>query len=162
MLSSGGRILLEQLEGKRSKMYLDGGGVPTIGIGHVIRPFEQWMNTATLTDSQIYALLDADLATFQNAVSAAIKVPLNQSQFDALTILAFNIGAGAFASSTLVKVINAKETPEKITDAWDNWVKDNGQIIPGLVNRRATEIALYFTGEEKKNLDKSSSIQSLA
>jgi len=104
--------------------------------------------------------------TFGEALTQAIenqkRLEQNQSQFDALTILAFNIGAGAFASSTLVKVINAKETPEKITDAWDNWVKDNGQIIPGLVNRRATEIALYFTGEEKKNLDKSSSIQSLA
>jgi len=47
-------------------------------------------------------ILSRDLATFQAAVSTAVKVSLNQNEFDALVSLAFNIGAGAFSKSTLM------------------------------------------------------------
>ncbi len=36
-----------------------------------------------------------------------VAVPLTQNQFDALVSLIYNIGEGNFASSTLLKMLNA-------------------------------------------------------
>lgn len=161
-LSSGGILLLEQLEGKRNSMYIDSAGHPTIGIGHLILPTEGWMNTATLTDDQVYTLLRSDIRRFEIAVANAIKVPLEQEQFDALVILAFNIGTGAFATSTVVQRINAKDTQARIVEAWGWWNKANGQVLQGLVNRRNAEIELFVNGAKKKGPAKSSSTASSA
>jgi len=155
-LSSGGRLLLEQLEGKRSTMYIDSAGHPTIGIGHLILPTEVWMKTATLTDAQIYDLLAKDIRRFEIAVSNAITVPLCESQFDALVIFAFNIGTGAFRDSTLVQRINSGASPDEIAYQWKRWNKAGGQVTQGLSNRRQAEVDLYLTGCEKKSEGSSS------
>ena len=44
-----------------------------------------------------------DLKKFESAVNNAVKIPLNQNQFDALVSLAYNIGTDAFSKSTLMK-----------------------------------------------------------
>jgi lysozyme len=150
-LSSGGKLLLAELEGKRAKMYLDSAGLPTIGIGHLITSSEPHLMTATLTDSQIYALLDADLVRFENAVQSAVRIPLEQHQRDALIILAFNIGTTGFRNSTVVARINAKAPEADIREAWGRWKMAGGQVVQGLINRRNREMELYFTGAEKKS-----------
>lgn len=150
-LSSGGKLLLAELEGKRSSMYLDSAGLPTIGIGHLITSSEPHLMTATLTDSQIYALLDADLVRFEQAVQSAVRIPLQQHQRDALIILAFNIGTSAFRNSTVVARINDKATEADIREAWGRWKMAGGQVVQGLINRRNREMELYFTGAEKKS-----------
>jgi lysozyme len=38
-----------------------------------------------------------------------VKVPLLQAEYDAYTDLSYNIGSGAFCSSTIVKRLNAGE-----------------------------------------------------
>ena len=48
-------------EGKRHKAYRDSRGLLTIGVGHLIKPNEQWMITATLTDEQVEDLFKSDL-----------------------------------------------------------------------------------------------------
>ena len=42
----------------------------------------------------------------EQAVNNGVKVALNQNQFDALVSFTFNVGVGAFTSSTLLKVLN--------------------------------------------------------
>jgi lysozyme len=130
-------------------MYRDSAGLPTIGIGHLITANEQHLLTATLTDSQIHALLRQDIVRFENAVNSGITVPLNQSQFDALVILAFNIGTGAFAGSTVRNRINSRDTEANIREAWGRWKMAGGRIVQGLINRRNRELELYFKGEQQ-------------
>jgi len=94
-------------EGKRNKMYKDSKGLPTIGVGHLIRPAEQHLLTATLSDEEVKDLLRSDLKWCSETVENAVKVPLNQNQFDALYSLCFNIGPTAFRNSTVVRRLNA-------------------------------------------------------
>lgn len=143
--------MLTELEGKRSTMYRDSAGLPTIGVGHLILASEPHLMVANLTDSQIRTLLAADVIRFENAVTNCVDVPLEQSQFDALVMLSFNIGASGFCNSTVVARINAKDTKERITEAWNRWKMAGGQVIPGLITRRNKEIDLYFNGGEKKS-----------
>jgi len=94
-------------EGKRNKAYQDVKGLWTTGVGHLIRPSEQHLITAVLTDEEVKDLLKRDLEWCSEAVESSVKVPLAQAQFDALYSLCFNIGGTAFKNSTVVRKLNA-------------------------------------------------------
>ncbi|UYY77475.1 lysozyme [Sphingomonas sp. R1] len=137
--SSAGIALIKQFEGERLTAYICPAGILTIGVGHTgadVKPGQK------ITVAESEALLRADLARFEKAVSAAVKVPLNQNQFDALVALAFNIGAGAFAGSTLVRLLNGKDYAGAAAQ-FERWNKGGGKVLPGLVARRAAEAALF-------------------
>ena len=93
-------------EGERLAAYLDTQGIVTIGVGHVDSTLKLGQR---ISKEQSAALLAQDLGKFEEAINAAVHVPLNQNQFDALVSLAFNIGASAFRNSTLVKKLNTKD-----------------------------------------------------
>lgn len=143
-LDSNGRKLIEQWEGRSNTAYLDTGGVWTIGIGHAIKPNEQHLRTATLSDAEVDALFTADVAWAEEAVRDLFPGITRQSQFNALVSFVFNLGASQVASSTLRQVINAKGSAEDIRAQWMRWVNDNGQRVQGLVNRRAAEVREFF------------------
>lgn len=133
-LSPAGQRLIEQFEGRKNLAYLDGGGVWTIGIGHT-RGVRRGM---TATNAQIDAWFAEDSAEAVAAVNNAVKVPLTQNQFDALVSLAFNIGAFAFSTSTLVRKLNTGDTTGAAVQ-FMRWNMDNGQVVAGLTNRREAE-----------------------
>lgn len=150
-----GKNLFREWEGLVTHEYPDSGGAPTIGIGHLLTRSERTsgkivINGAPfdyrdgLTEQQCWDLLDQDLDVAERAVNEAVSAALNQNQFDALVSFAFNVGEGAFRGSTLVKLLNQgqyNEVPAQLR----RWVRDNGQIVQGLVNRREKEIALWNT-----------------
>jgi len=125
-------------EGARNKAYKDSKGLWTIGVGHLIKPDEQHLLTATLTDEQVEDLLKSDLKWCSEAVESSVKVPLEQHQFDALYSLCFNIGGTAFKNSTVVKRINANDI-KGAADAIEMWNKP-----AVLINRRKREKALFL------------------
>jgi lysozyme len=125
-------------EGARNKAYKDSKGLWTIGVGHLIKPDEQHLITATLTDEQVAELLRSDLKWCSKAVESSVKVPLTQSQFDALYSLCFNIGETAFRKSTVVRKINENDL-QGAADAILMWNKPEV-----LVNRRKRERALFL------------------
>ena len=96
-------------EGKRNKAYKDSKGLPTIGVGHLIRPSEQHLLTATLSDQEAKDLLRSDLKWCSETVEGAVKVPLTQNQFDALYSLCFNIGETNFKKSTVLRKLNQND-----------------------------------------------------
>jgi lysozyme len=137
--SSAGIALIKQFEGERLTAYLCPAGILTVGVGHTgpdVKPGQK------ITSAESEALLRADLARFEKAVSAAVKVPLNQNQFDACVALAFNIGAGAFAGSTLVRLLNGKDY-EGAAAQFERWNRAGGKALAGLTRRRAAEAALF-------------------
>ena len=138
-LSDKGRALLILLEGKRNHVYEDVAGLQTIGVGHLLKPGE---DMAYLTDEQVDDLLDDDLNKFEWAVTVKVHVPLIQHQFDALVIFAFNVGVAAFATSTLLKRLNAGDY-ESVADQLMRWNKSGGKVVAGLTNRRKKEIELW-------------------
>src|SRR5690349_12482420 len=101
--SDAGLELIHGSEACRLKRYRDTAGLWTIGWGHLIKKGETYV---TITRQEADAIFRRDLAGTEAAVRAAVKVPVGQNQFDALVSLAFNIGDGAFARSTLVRKLN--------------------------------------------------------
>lgn len=142
-LDEAGIQFVKDREGLRLKAYDDGGGVWTIGYGHVKGVKKgQVINTATAEK-----LLKSDLAEFEGAVDALVNVELTQNQFNALVSFAFNVGVGAFRKSTLLKVLNQGEYG-KVPNELSKWVKDNGKVVQGLVKRRALEAAMFMDDAE--------------
>lgn len=117
-----------------------------IGYGHLIAQAEWSSYKIGLDHAGADALFDADLAPFVEVVSDAISVRLQQYQFDALVILAFNIGPDGFKTSSVAKLVNDPKGVTGYADleaAWKAWNKSQGKEMKGLNNRRACEWAIY-------------------
>ena len=125
-------------EGFKNKAYQDSKGLWTIGVGHLIKSDEQFLKTITLTDHDVKELLKRDLKWCSEAVESSVRVPLTQSQYDALYSLCFNIGETNFKRSTVVKRINQNDL-KGAADAIEMWNKP-AVLIP----RRKREKALFL------------------
>lgn len=113
--------------------------VPTIGWGHT----KGVKMGDTCTTAQAEAWLQQDVASAANDVNNAVKVSINQHQFDALVSLTFNIGVDAFNGSTLLRKLNATDV-QGAAGQFAVWNKQGGRVLPGLVTRRAAEAALFL------------------
>lgn len=106
-MSDKGITFLAKLEGVELEPYRDIAGIWTIGVGHVIRDGEEHLSSG-ITYDQAMALLRKDVGWAEAAVNRlTLDRPLAQHQFDALTCFCFNVGAGAFAGSTLARKLQA-------------------------------------------------------
>ncbi len=136
--SERGLDLTREFEGIRLQAYLDGGGVPTIGYGHT-----KGVKLGQECDmAQAVQWLREDVQEAVDAVNRLVKVKINQAQFDALVDFVFNLGAGAFAKSTLLRMLNAGDYTGA-AGQFQRWNKDNGKVIAGLSRRRAAEARLF-------------------
>lgn len=146
--SENGKQFLSGWEGVVLKAYPDPatGGKPwTIGIGHTSAAGSPVVvKGMAITRAVAFEILGRDLVGFESAVRKAVKVPLNQNQFDALVSLCFNIGPGNFNNSSVVRLLNAGKTFEAGA-AFLLWNKAAGRIMTGLVNRRSAERTLFET-----------------
>ncbi len=81
-----------------------------------------------------------------------IKKQLKQNEYDALVILAFNIGVASFSKSSLLKLLNGQAGSNYTTLelAWKAFNKDNGKVSNGLINRRASEWNIYSKNVYKR------------
>jgi lysozyme len=139
--------LIAGFEAFRSHVYLDTSGIPTIGYGaiYLLDGSRVTLQTPSISQIDAMALLRKEIIPFANAVTRAIKVKINQNQFDACCSLAYNVGAGGFAASTVVRECNLGDFP-KAADAFLLWDKDNhGNVVQGLLNRRQKERNLFLT-----------------
>lgn len=151
--SEHGLELLKQWEGFELNVYKDSAGLPTIGVGHLITKSESSSGIIVisgvavryaggLTEQQVLDLLSQDVKPAEQSVNNGVKVPLNQNQFDALVSFTFNVGGGAFAGSTLLKVLNQQQYTD-VPSQLLRWTKAGGKVVQGLVNRREKEIKLW-------------------
>lgn len=86
------------------------GDVPTLGFGTTTRPDGTAVRMGDKTDPvQALQRKARDLEKFEGALKACVRVPLHQAEYDVYVDHAYNIGAGAFCSSTLVRRLNAQD-----------------------------------------------------
>jgi GH24 family phage-related lysozyme (muramidase) len=118
----------------------------TIGYGHLIAKAEWATYKDGITAEAADALFVADAKPFETAVGEAITVGVQQHEFDAMVILAYNIGARGFRNSSVAKLVN---DPKAVTGhasleaAWKSWNKSQGKVMKGLDNRRAAEWRIF-------------------
>ena len=141
-ISSRGLNLIKQFEGLRPADYVCPGGFATIGYGHVIKAGESFPQP--LSEPEAEALLLQDVEVAAKAVHRLIKVPLTQSQFDALVSFTFNCGAGALQRSMLRACVNREEHMQVPAELL-KWTHSCGKPLPGLMRRRMAEALLYLT-----------------
>jgi len=139
------RDLCLVFEGCYLKPYLCPANVPTIGVGST---FYENGTRVSLADPAIsreraMALLEWELNHCLPKVRRlcpALK-DWGEQATGAILDFAFNCGTGALQSSTLRKRINADDLDGAKTELM-RWVRGGGKVLPGLVRRRAAEIAL--------------------
>lgn len=135
--------LIKSFEGCRLAAYKCPAGVLTIGYGHT----SGVKSGQKITQAQAETLLKTDLAKYENAVNECVTAMLNQNQFDALVSFAYNCGAGALKSSTLLKKLNAGDYSGAAAE-FVKWNKASGKVLAGLTKRRTAERALFNTAEK--------------
>lgn len=139
-VSQRGIDLIKLHEGLRLRSYLCPANVWTIGYGHT----GNVTNNQVITSEQAESILKSDLKRFELGVMNAVKVDLNQNQFDALVSLAFNIGGSNFGSSTLLRMLNAANYAGA-ADQFLRWNRAGDKVLDGLTRRRQDERALFLS-----------------
>ena len=145
-ISEKGLAMIEKFEGCLLKASNKLDGVWTIGYGQTGSYYGKRVRRGmTTTKALAHAWLrDHSIKTYEDAVTQAVKVPLNQHQFDALVSFAYNVGVGALKQSTALRKLNAGDYAGA-ADALTMWTKCNGKVLAGLVRRRKEERALFLT-----------------
>ena len=139
-IGKAGLDLIKKWEGVKLTAYMPTpNDVWTIGYGHTktARP------GMTITLQQAEELLVQDLKWVEEALVKHVKVPLNQNQYDSLASFVYNLGETNFASSTLLRKLNAGDYLGA-ADQLPRWNKQKGKVLRGLTNRRAEERALFL------------------
>lgn len=128
-------VLINPLEGTKYVPYLDVVGVPTVCTGHTGPDI---IMGKTYTEAECQALLNKDLRAVANQIDPLIKRPIPDTTRAALYSFAYNVGAGAFRQSTLLKKINAGDTVGACNEL-RRWTYAGGKQWKGLMNRREIE-----------------------
>jgi len=133
------------------KAYKCPANVLTIGWGHTNHHGIQFTSSDVWSKADCDAAFVDDMKGFEKDVKRLVTVPLTAYQFDALVSFTYNVGAGAFGSSTMLKKLNAGDYTGAAGE-FKRWNKANGKELAGLTRRRASE-ALMFQNIPDDNYD---------
>jgi lysozyme len=164
--SKNGLEFIARWEGVVLHPYMDVGGLWTIGVGHLIKPTDSFSTISNLKIKELIKskdrshpysellisreealdILSQDILEVEVALNLAIKVPLNQNQFDALVSFGFNCGTGVFRTSGACRALSAghyNAVAERLLD-WSK-VRIGGElrVNKGLFARRQSEGELF-------------------
>ncbi len=140
----GGR-LVRQFEGCVLKPYQDAGGVWTIGYGSIrlADGSPVTATTAPITLDQAAELMNAEFDDVVEEVDLLLPDAATACQRAALYSFSFNLGVGALAKSTLLKLFNAGDI-NGAAEQFAAWVYAGGKVVQGLVNRRKMERSVFL------------------
>lgn len=145
-----------EFRGERLELtaYRDVGGKLTVGYGHTGPDVTPGM---VITEEEADRLLVEDLKEAEGGVQSIVPnwEKLEEGEFNTLVSLVFNVGADAVGKSDAIAALNRAlegeaRNPDDIEeflfeafDAEKGFVRANGEIVKGLVRRRAAERAMF-------------------
>ena len=91
-------------------------------------------------------MLAKDVSSAADWVNNLCAVKLTQEEFDALVDFVFNLGAGAFRGSTMLRDLNAGDFTNAAAQ-FDLWDHAGGAVVAGLLRRRQAEAELFEGGD---------------
>lgn len=138
--------LIHSFESFKANAYPDPGsknGLPvTIGWGSTSDLNGRPIKLGTVwTREQADAKFAQDIEKFAAGVREVAGLS-TQGQIDAMVSFAYNVGLGAFKSSTLLKKHLAGDYVGAKAE-FSRWNKNDGKVMNGLVRRRAAEAEMY-------------------
>jgi lysozyme len=137
------------LEGVRYEAYKDVVGIWTVCHGHTGNDI---MLGKTYTETECRGLLNKDLATVARQINPYIKVSIPETTRGALYSFVYNVGAGNFKTSTLLRTINQGDM-KGVCEQLRRWTYAGGKQWKGLVTRREIEREVCLWGEKPQKLD---------
>jgi len=145
-----GHALIRRFEGFRALAYRDAAGIWTIGFGHTSNAGAPHVRPGMkISRKEGLQILGRDVASFARGIEHLLEVELSPSQFSALVSFAYNVGLENFRKSSVLRAVNAEDfaaVPRRLA----LWVKCKGAVLPGLVNRRAAEAALFLSDDQPR------------
>jgi lysozyme len=131
--------LITHFEGFRAEAYKDPVGIWSIGFGTT----EGVKQGDKITVPEALSRLNDHIQEkVEPPLRRYIIWPLLQCEFDALVSFVYNVGAGAFARSTMRRKINEPSMWEASLE-FDKWVYAGGKKLNGLITRRDHEKAMF-------------------
>lgn len=112
-------------------------GIWTIGYGHTGKDVYEGL---VWTQEQADEALEHDEIA-ADALLAIYSPGLSGGTLDALTDFVFNLGIGNYRTSTLCRLVNAKNWDAAKTEIC-KWDHSGGVVVPGLLRRRQAEADL--------------------
>jgi lysozyme len=143
--STVGIAFIKDFEGFSDKPYHCSAGVLTIFWGHTKTAKDYVGRNLSPSEAERIGeqLLKLDLLEFERAVDRLVKVSITQNQYDALISFVYNLGAGNFAKSKLLRKLNAGDYLGAAKQ-FKCWIYADGKKLKGLVKRRAAEAELFM------------------
>lgn len=130
-ISNAGKNLIKSYEGCYLYAYRCPAGVWTIGYGHT----EGVYPGQTITQQQADNMFDEDIKLYERHTQNAIGFTPTQSQYDAMVSFCYNCGAGALTEIA--------HSADEFRNNMSAYCHGGGVVLPGLVRRRAEELALF-------------------
>ena len=142
-VSTRGLVEIAGHEGIVPMPYLDSVGVWTVGIGHAEvsgRPPNprHMARGVAIPMTEVFELFEGDIAAFARDVDRAVKVPVEQHEFDAL--VSFHYNTGGINRASITRRLNAHDR-RGAADAFMMWRRP-----PEIISRRRKEQTLFRTG----------------
>jgi lysozyme len=137
--SAHGVEFIAAYEGFVNHPYRDSGGVWTIGYGHTGSGVA---SMGTISRARGLELLALDVGSAEHAVNA-LGLAFTQSQFDALVSFVFNCGPGTLEPSRSLGQALRQRGMRGVPQAMALYTHAGGQVLAGLVKRRAAEGAMF-------------------
>lgn len=138
-MDSVGFAFIKAREGCVLYAYKDSGGVITIGYGNTSYYGKDIQMGMVITQEEAEKLFKWSLTWDENTVRKSLTRNVSQNEYNALVSLCYNSGV---IDASFMKKVNSQIITE---NDWTSYrIRDRrGIILPGLINRRKEEFALY-------------------
>jgi len=136
--------LIQHFEGRRLAPYQDIRGIWTIGNGNTtdLDGNAVTADTPPLTDEQCDELRERTIRKQAFRIAPLVKTALTEHEWGACLSLAWNIGAGAFLGSTVLRLINQGMLTAGGRHFVD-WCHVDGKLCQPLLARRRAETIVF-------------------
>ncbi len=133
-------------EGEVLHPYLDPDGIWTIGTGSIwdLSGRRVTASTPPISHAQNIILLHQEMRFALRVVENDVLVPLTVNEEAALVDFVFNVGAGNFEASTLLRDLRAKNYAGA-ADEFLRWDHAGAAVLAGLARRCAARRTLFLT-----------------
>ncbi|MEZ8234808.1 lysozyme [Vibrio splendidus] len=135
-------------EGCQLKPYQCSANVWTVGLGHT----QGVTKDTKLTENNVAEYFVKDIAAAERVINKHLTQPPNQGEYDMMVSFVYNLGAGNFTRSTLLKKFNQGDH-QGACNEYPRWVFVNGKDCrlkqsncAGIPKRRAKEQHVCLSG----------------
>lgn len=121
----------------------------TVGYGHTgldVAP------GVVIDEQEAIRLFEADIAECEELVNKMVSVPLTQGQYDCLVDMMFNMGPSFLTGTGLAEALK-KGDYATVRTKIPQYRLAGGQVLKGLVRRRAADVALWDGKTGQQALD---------